>query len=311
MSQATTSEIEFCPLCLSGNYKIVYRRILNSANMIVKCMSCGHYYTLLMSPVDFEKLYNDKIYEVVENRKSIFDKILTWEYSRVIKKINRLKPKKGSLLDFGSGKGKLGFIAKENGWNINCVETSKDRAEYAKKIYGLEVSTDVYISGKIFERTFDVLTLFHVVEHLPQPKNLLRELIKHNLKSNALIVIEVPNYKSWQSEIAGNRWLHLDVPRHINHFSPTTLEKLAKDLGMTASSSNYFSVHLGVLGMLDSILKLFGYRKNIIYQLKNKRPFWLIAGIIVLLPISVIFEMIAASVGRGGIVRKYFLLNAS
>lgn len=298
-----------CPLCNTENNTIVYDQLQSSGTLIVKCDHCTHVYTLQNHPARIEELYATDVYKVVENRHSFFDKILSWEYGRVVKNINRLKPLKGFLLDFGCGKGKFGSLAKKTGWQVKCVETSTERALYAKDIYGLEVDTRFYSSGKIFNNDFDVLTLFHVVEHLPAPKSSLKELIKHNIKKDALIVIEVPNINSWQSAIAGNKWMHLDVPRHFHHFTSSNLEKVAAELKLRPIKSSSFSFHLGVLGMVDSFLKLSGYKKNIISELKNKKNIYVMAAISILLPFAFLLEAFASVIGRGGILRKYFIPN--
>jgi 2-polyprenyl-3-methyl-5-hydroxy-6-metoxy-1,4-benzoquinol methylase len=296
-----------CPLCNTENNTIVYDRLQISGTYIVKCIECKHIYTWQKQPLAIEKLYSSEAYVVVENRHSLVDKILNWEYSRVVKRINCLKPLKGFLLDFGCGKGKFSSIAKINGWRVKCVETATERAQYAKSIYGLEVDTRFYSTGKLFNNDFDVLTLFHVLEHLPAPKILLKELIKHNLKKDALIVIEVPNINSLQAGISGNKWIHLDVPRHLHHFTPLNLERFAVDLKLRTLKSSSFSFHLGVLGMVDSFLKLLGYKENLIYELKNKKKLSLMISISVLLPFAFILEAFAAAIGRGGILRKYYI----
>ena len=298
-----------CPLCNTENNTIVYDQPQLAGARIVKCDQCTHVYTLQSYPVAPEELYATDVYKVVENRHSFFDKILNWEYGGVVKTINRLKPLKGFLLDFGCGKGKFGSLAKKTGWQVKCVETAPERALYAKDIYGLEVDTRFYSTGKIFNNDFDVLTLFHVLEHLPAPKTSLKELIEHNLKKDALIVIEVPNINSWQSGIAGNKWMHLDVPRHFHHFTSSNLEKFAMDLKLRTIKSSSFSFHLGVLGMVDSFLKLSGYKKNILYELKNRKNIYIMASVSILLPFAFILEAFAAAIGRGGILRKYFIAD--
>jgi 2-polyprenyl-3-methyl-5-hydroxy-6-metoxy-1,4-benzoquinol methylase len=293
-----------CPLCGEKAYTIVYKTLSQYPDAtIVRCSNCLHVYTLLHHEPDNEKLYKEDVYKVVENRNSLFDRILNWEYTRVLKKIQSIKESKGTLLDFGCGKGKFGSIAKNNGWQVKCVETAIERADYARNIYGLEVNANFYSTGKIFDTGFDVLTLFHVMEHLSNPKILLNELIKHNLAKDGLVVIEVPNFRSLQSLIAGRRWMHLDVPRHINHFTPGILEEIGRAANLKSIKTSFFSFHLGVLGMTDSFLKLFGYRKNIIYDLKNKKR--------IALMIAISMESFAAAAGRGGIIRKYFIRNSN
>ena len=201
-----------CPICKKDNYTIIYDHLQIAAGLIVKCDHCSNIYTIQNNAgINSAELYTSNEYKVVENRNSIFDKILNWEYGRVIKKIGRFKRTKGSLLDFGSGKGKFASLAKKDGWQVRCVETAAGRAEYAKNIYGLDVDTRYYSGGKLFADEFDVITLFHVLEHLPDPQNLLDELIDHNLAKDGLVVIEVPNINSLQARLAGSRWIHLDA----------------------------------------------------------------------------------------------------
>jgi 2-polyprenyl-3-methyl-5-hydroxy-6-metoxy-1,4-benzoquinol methylase len=295
-----------CPLCGHQDHTVVYSRLPQCPDAdIVKCDHCGHFYTLLKKDIDVDNLYADEIYKVVENRNSVFDRILDREYKGTLKKLKAITKQTGSLLDFGSGKGKFGSLAKESGWEVKCVETSPDRAAYAKNIYGLEVNTAFYSGGNIFDTWFDALTLFHVLEHLPNPKPLLEQLIKDNLKKNGIVVIEVPNMRSWQSRITGDRWIHLDVPRHIHHFTPERLELFLQEIGLRPLKRTYFSFHLGVLGMVDSLLKLFGYKKNIIYELKNRTSRSLVVKVAILLPFAILMERIASGLGRGGVIRVY------
>lgn len=296
-----------CPLCNAETKTIVYDQLQLAGALIVKCDNCTHIYTVQNNPVETQELYSTEAYKVVENRDSLFDKILNWEYGKVIKTIHRLKPQKGFLLDFGCGKGKFGSIAKSKGWKVKCIETAAERALYAKNIYGLDVDTRPYSTGKISNADFDVLTLFHVLEHLPAPKTLVKELVNHNLNRDALIVIEVPNVNSWQSAIAGKKWMHLDVSHHIHHFTALNLERFASELQLQTIKTSSFSLHLGVLGMIDSFLKLSGYKKNIIYELKNKKSIYTMIVIALLLPFAFLLEAIAAATGHGGILRKYFI----
>jgi len=135
--------------------------------------------------------------------------------------------------------------------------------------------------------------------------DLARALTRDNLKREGLLVIEVPNIRSWQSLFAKERWIHLDVPRHINHFTKQRLKQMMEELGFTAVRTSYFSLHLGVLGMLDSLLKLCGYRKNLIFELKNKKSIGLLLKIAFVLPVALLLEGLAAWRGRGGITRIY------
>jgi len=85
------------------------------------------------------------------------------------------------------------------------------------------------------------------------------------------------------------------------------LEKLLIDINLEPLKTTSFSFHLGVLGMVDSLLKRLGYRKNIIYELKNKKSKTLILMIALLLPLAFIIERLASLFRKGGIIRIYLV----
>jgi 2-polyprenyl-3-methyl-5-hydroxy-6-metoxy-1,4-benzoquinol methylase len=300
--------IPTCPLCNSEDVLVIYKNISQTVEAdIFRCGECEHLFSLVRKDIKTEELYSDEIYKVVENRKSIFDRIIQREYKKVLHQLDKLKVNKGALLDFGCGKGKFGSLAREDGWSVKAVETAHDRADYARTIYGLDVNSDFYSGGSIFKIQFDVLTLFHVLEHLPQPGILLNQLVLDNVSENGIIVVEVPNLKSWQARIAKEKWIHLDVPRHIHHFSPERLKKLLLDINLKPVKSTTYSFHLGVLGMVDSLLKKTGYKKNIIYELKNKRSKSLLFLITILVPLAYFMERLSALFGKGGVTRMYLV----
>lgn len=300
-----------CPICKSSEIVYVFESLPQCEGCsVVKCTNCCHFYSLVLQFVETHQLYNDQVYKVVENRNSIFDKILSWEYGKVIRKLSCLRPAKGNLLDFGGGKGKFCSLAQENGWSVKCVETAIDRAAYAREVYHLDVYTSFYESGQIFEGVkFDIITIFHVLEHLTDPEKLLNNLVSDNLNPKGLLVIEVPNIYSWQARLAKHNWLHLDVPRHIQHFTPHRLKQMLNDMNFHILSTTFWSFHLGVLGMIDSLMKCFGYNGNIIFDLKNKRNVRLVAQVGLMFPVAFLLESMAAIVGRGGVIRMYLVRN--
>lgn len=280
---------------------------------IQKCDNCQVSWTLVSEDIDLDALYEDKVYAVVDNRKSIFERIIFKEAEKVIKTVagilNRTKPIK--CLDFGSGKGQFLLKAKEAGWQTLGIETAKERADFSKEKYGLEVMEEYYQSGKIADGEFDVISLNHVLEHLPQPIQLLQELTEKNLKPGGVLIVEVPNLESWQSHIAGNKWMHLDIPKHLTHWNEQVLTQKITALGFDKIKSQYFSVHLGVLGMLSALLGNLAYKGNIIYDLKNRKNPGLLIGIALILPLSFLLESLAASLKKTGIIRLYFKKHES
>lgn len=295
-----------CPICGRETKLTTQNEIYNLGDcQVIQCIDCTHIYTFFDEEISLEELYEDSRYKVVDNRDSLFDKILRLEYGKVLKMIGRLVNEPVSLLDFGCGKGKFLSLAAEKGWTVKGIETSVPRAEFAKEKYSLDVETDYYSDGEINKGPFKVISLFHVVEHLGNPKEILHNLIRHNLVKNGLLIIEVPNFNSWQSKWAGKDWLQLDVPRHINHFTTQSLQSLVFSLGLKTTKTSYFSFHVGLLGMLNTCLRLLGYKEDLIFTLKNKKNLRLYVLMALTLPFATILEILSSFVGRGGIIRLY------
>jgi 2-polyprenyl-3-methyl-5-hydroxy-6-metoxy-1,4-benzoquinol methylase len=300
-----------CSVC--GNTETINHPILFDINergggvyQLRECTKCHSYYTYFDQPVDIETYYNEKDYTVKDTKKTIFYKIQEYEYSTVLNKITKiLTVSSRSLLDFGCGKGLFLQFAKKFGFNGKGIESSKPRADYATNHFGLQVSTDYYSKGKVFERKFSVITLFHVLEHLTRAEDTLRNLIEDNLEEKGLLVIEVPNLQSWQSQWAGNRWLHLDVPRHVTHFTPQSLSSVIKHSGCTILKKEYFSFHLGIIGMIQTIFVWFGYKGFLIGDIKQNKSLILYLKVGLALPFAILLEAIASAFNRGGVIRCY------
>ena len=298
--------IQKCPICNSKENSYVLKSHKNFS--MVQCKACFHYYTLISTEIESDKLYLEGDYEDFDARDTIFEKIIDFENKRILKKIEKLTNKR-KLLDFGCGKGKFLKIAKSRNWESYGVETSLQRANYAKNNYGLEISTDYYNTGKIGTAPYEVITLFHVLEHISNPEKLLNNLTSNNLNPNGILLIEVPNFKSLQSKFAGSNWLHLDIPRHINHFTLGSLKSLMERTGLEIIKIEYYHNTHGILGMLNSLLNLTGYKKNIMSELKYRKNIFLIILIILLIPISFIFEIIPSILKKGSVLRIFAKLS--
>ncbi len=298
-----------CPLCGSNQYTIVDRyRDIGSEEYncrMVRCNSCGHYFSEITQDIDLEQMYSQGKYKVVDIRGSMFDKIISIGNKMIIKQLSKFKVSKKTILDFGCGKGHFIQQLSMRGWEVKGIETARERAEFGINVYGLDINTHNYQTGLIHGGPFNIITLFHVVEHLSKPKELLRELIENNLTQNGYLVIEVPLFESFQSKISGEKWIHLDPPFHISHFTKITLLKLLDELGLKPVRHEYFSIHSGMLGMVQSLMSLFGYRKMIISELKFRRTKRLMVAVCAVLPVALLLECAAVLLKRGGVFRVY------
>ncbi|MBN3520928.1 class I SAM-dependent methyltransferase [Algoriphagus lutimaris] len=277
---------------------------------IIDCPTCQVKWTFISAELDSDALYEDEVYAVVDNRQSVFEKLIFREARIILNKGNYLLgPSKKRLLDFGCGKGQFLAEAKKLGWNGIGIETARDRAVFAVDKYQVEVIQEFYSHGKVTDQPFDLITLNHVLEHLPAPISMVKELIESNLAETGLLYIEVPRTDSWQANIAGTKWLHWDIPKHLNHWKESGLVKQFEDVGYKKVGGKSFSIHLGVLGMLQALFSLFGYNDHLILALKKKKSVGLMLGVALLTPVAFLLESLASAFGKSGIVGVYFKKN--
>lgn len=276
---------------------------------IVSCSACGTGWTFIQDEVDSAALYVDEVYAIVDNRKSIFERVIFSEAEKILKKAKQINREAHSVLDFGSGKGQFLAVAKQMGWNGLGIETAQKRADFANEKYGVEVLTELYTEGEIGTGNFDLITLNHVLEHLPEPISLVNVVLEENLAPTGLIYIEVPRADSWQAKLARESWIHWDIPRHLTHWTEANLEAQFSKIGFEKVAVRRFSVHLGVLGMLQAILSNFGFGENLILRLKRKKSLGLVISIALLLPLAWISEWISSRFGKSGILGIYFRKN--
>jgi 2-polyprenyl-3-methyl-5-hydroxy-6-metoxy-1,4-benzoquinol methylase len=298
-----------CPICLQlanpRNPKFILERDGYKFE-VMECKLCLHHFTFFDQEVPISSYYDENDYQIRDTRKSIFNQIQELEYQPIINYLKKKNPNKTiNLLDFGAGKGLFLNLAKKHNLEVKGVETSSPRAAYSRNVFGLTIDSSYYTEGKIFKHSFEAITIFHVLEHLEKPFELLNNLVDQNLAPEGLLIIEVPNFKSWQSKWAGKHWLHLDVPRHLSHFSPLTITNQLEKFGFFILKTDHFSWHLGIIGMIQSIWSLFGYRGFLIGELKERKRFSLLFKIGITLPLAIILESSASLVGRGGIMRFY------
>lgn len=127
----------------------------------------------------------------------------------------------GTLLDIGAGTGDFLKVAKEKGWQVYGMEPNKNAMKLASE-KGIELKSTLNdFDGK----QFDVITLWHVLEHIPNLNETILNL-SNLVKTNGTLIIAVPNFKSFDAKHYGKFWAAFDVPRHLWHFSKESIIKL-------------------------------------------------------------------------------------
>lgn len=130
----------------------------------------------------------------------------------------------GNLLDMGAGAGAFASTMKKNGWNVTALEPDETARTNAKKDFKIELLP----SEKLFElekEFFDVITLWHVLEHVHELHNYVEQFFSL-LKKDGCLIIAVPNYTSYDATEYSEGWAAYDVPRHLYHFSPKSMKLL-------------------------------------------------------------------------------------
>ena len=176
------------------------------------------------SPENLGKYYESTDYiSHTDSKRSLFEKAYHFvkgiALNNKLNLINNCSVTKGNLLDIGAGTGDFLLTAKQNGWNTIGVEPSE-------KAKGIAINKGIKFSDSTQElesHSFDIITMWHVLEHVPNLEIQIREL-KRLVKPNGTIIIAVPNYKSYDANYYGKFWAAFDVPIHFWHFSKTAIQ---------------------------------------------------------------------------------------
>lgn len=132
----------------------------------------------------------------------------------------------GALLDIGCGTGELLNYFQNKKWNVKGIEPDGQAREFARKKYGLDIQ-DPSELAKLPEGSFDVITMWHVLEHVADLNDRM-DVISSLLKPSGYLIIALPNLNSWDAQHFGKYWAAYDVPRHLHHFSQNAITALAQ-----------------------------------------------------------------------------------
>jgi len=163
-------------------------------------------------------------------------KYSVWWRCRLVLKAS--KKKHGELLDIGSGVGAFAHGIKQYGWHVTALEPDEDARATADTQYAV-VAQPMGNLYKLSPKSFDIITLWHVLEHVHDIHDYLIQ-ISQLLKDDGLLIIAVPNFLSVDAKYYKKFWDAYDVPRHLHHFSHTSLLKLASKYGFAITAKKRF-----------------------------------------------------------------------
>ncbi len=226
------NKIDFANLLHTKDYSLT-----NESFEIIECAHCTLRYTFPIPSIDqIAPYYNfpeyishtdttsgwmNKMYHAVRNR--TLDQKSSWVQSL-------FTGYKGKLLEVGAGTGAFAHCMKEKQWEVTALEPDASSRKKALENYNVELQTPETLF-KIPENSHDVICLWHVLEHVHDLKGYMKAF-KSILKPNGRLIIAVPNYTSYDAQYYKKYWAAYDVPRHLYHFSPNSIQLLLKQFDM-------------------------------------------------------------------------------
>lgn len=229
-----------CPLCKSNAIKKRFTCKDHFATGeefdIMECPDCGFVFTQgVPDEKEIGRYYESPTYISHSNtNKGVINKI----YHRVravmlrkkVKLIGKLTLlKNGKILDYGAGTGYFARAMEKEGWNVTAIEKSSQARELALKEFGFEMFSEEALPG-IPDKSLDVVTMWHVMEHIQDLDNMWNELYRI-LDDTGIAVIAVPNCKSYDAKRYNENWAAYDVPRHLWHFTASTIMRWGEKHG--------------------------------------------------------------------------------
>ncbi len=231
-----------CPICShtesSSFLEVKDYTVSNQLFHLVQCSQCKFVYTN-HPPAQQEigKYYQSSDYiSHTDSNKGLFNQVYQLVRNISLKrKFNLLQSsaqrKQGNLLDYGCGTGAFLKYAKKKGWNVMGMEPDEGAREKASLLIGSPVSSPSDLKD-LPSNSFDVITLWHVLEHVHDLHDTL-DAFKRLLKQDGTLVVAVPNLSSWDASFYKEYWAAYDVPRHLYHFTPDTMHRLLTDKGIS------------------------------------------------------------------------------
>ncbi|MBI3511707.1 MAG: class I SAM-dependent methyltransferase [Bacteroidetes bacterium] len=227
------NKISSCPICHEKKSDRVFVcmdfTVSKEEFDIRRCLSCGFTFTdPRPDNKDLGKYYESEEYISHSNKKkgfisAVYQRVRRITLNRKLDLINKIRAK-SKLLDIGCGTGEFLNKCKVDGWNVVGVEPSSLARKQCVENFHLDVKQEEELKS-LPKNSFDVVTMWHVLEHVPGLNERIQE-IKGILKDNGVLIIAVPNRNSFDADYYKEFWAAYDVPRHLWHFNANDMRKL-------------------------------------------------------------------------------------
>jgi 2-polyprenyl-3-methyl-5-hydroxy-6-metoxy-1,4-benzoquinol methylase len=185
--------------------------------------------------------------------------------------------RRGRVLDVGCGRGLLLEAFRRRGWEVQGTELTDQAARYARQVAGVPVETGRLEEIGFPEAHFDAVTMWHVLEHVHDPRVVLTE-VSRILKPGGVLLVGVPNFSGFEARLFKDKWFHLDVPRHVTHLTKATLKQALHENGLRDRRWSGFAPEYDAFSFVQSVLNHCGLRHNLLYNVLRGKQAKVIDG---------------------------------
>ncbi len=303
-----------CPVCGGAEVRPRFE-LPGVAWWVVVCIGCGLGRAHPMPSIDqVQEFYPEEYYgEPGTKFQPLIERLVRVVAARHIGFLSRSLAPRSRILDVGCGRGVvLGELA-DRGFEVHGVEMSSAAARGADPRARIRIAPRLADAGYESD-SFDEVVIWHVFEHLDDPRGTLEEM-RRILRPGGRLIVAVPNFSSAQARWAGPAWFHLDLPRHLHHFPLDALRHLLRVTGFEVESTHHFSLRQNPFGWIQSALnRCTSLPRNGLYTLLHRRgsgsgaPFasrtrltlllWLVIGA----PLAVLASVLATLARSGATV---------
>jgi 2-polyprenyl-3-methyl-5-hydroxy-6-metoxy-1,4-benzoquinol methylase len=237
---------------------------------VVECVSCGLARTDPQPSGDeLGRYYPTGYHKSTKRYRFGLDGTLARVHRSRIRRIEQLTGGPGRALDIGCGPG--GFLKQMQlrGWEIRGTERSESAARQAREELGLDVRVEELDAIVAEGASFDAIVLWHVAEHVPDPAKTFGDIARL-LRPGGVLLLGVPNFGSPEARFGGSGWFHLDVPRHLFHFTKSTLGRLLRDAGLVTRVETQLAPEYDLFSFVQTVENRCGLPFNLLYDIVRR-----------------------------------------
>lgn len=243
-----------CNICTADDFEVVFEgpdwiARLPGVFRLVRCRQCGLFYqNPRPDSLEIQRYYPDDylaFQKAIAEERSLLRRIdRYYGIHKRCRAVHKAQPRPGRILDIGCATGLFLAGMKKRGWEVLGIELNERAARYARERLELDVVTGDFLDAALPDRHFDVISLWDVLEHLPDPLRVLRK-ISEKIRPGGLLLLNLPNPESWEARRFGPLWIGWDLPRHLNLPTLPLLAGLLKQVGFNTPevkslTGNYF-----------------------------------------------------------------------